>query len=290
MDYWPIATLLASPYAPLLAYPHSDRTTQHQRLDILSQLGIAGIYTAGPKRWEQIPILGMGYRGVVLLGHAPAFNPTNGHVAVKLRRQDAVPETLKREAQMLQWANTIGVGPKLYGQHPDVLVMAHCAGQPLGQWLSQVPSPEQVQGAIAQILHQAYQLDRLGLDHGELRCITEHVQIGPVRPTVTILDFGSASGDRRPANVTTVTQGLFIGTRLAPQLARIFPCLVRDRLIRSLRTYKQRPSLETLRALCTEIGLTHAYIDRKPAIRKPGMTGKLLGGSLGGQLPNVPPC
>ncbi|NEO83341.1 MAG: serine/threonine protein kinase [Spirulina sp. SIO3F2] len=255
MNYWPIADLLASPYTPLLAYPQRDRASQHQRIEILKQLGIAGIYAAGSNHFEQVPILGMGYRGVVLLGHSPALNPAGGQVAIKLRRQDAPLDTLNREAQMLQWANQIAIGPKLYKSHPDVLVMAHCAGQPLERWLHQPPPPEQVQNAIAQILHQAYQLDRLGLDHGELGCVTEHVQVDPAKQTITLLDFGSASGDRRAANVTTVAQGLFIGTQLAPRLAQILPIPERSRLIAALRAYKQASNPRTFCALLAEIGL-----------------------------------
>ncbi|MEM8640323.1 MAG: serine/threonine protein kinase [Cyanobacteria bacterium P01_G01_bin.54] len=253
-----MSELLASLYAPLLAYPHGDCVIQQQRARILQQLGVSRLYVTGASRWGAVPLLGMGYRGVILLGHHPTFGP----VALKLRRLDAPIATLQREAQQLQQANRIGIGPILHAAHAEVLMLGYCPGQTLENWLQLPLATATVRGVLAQLLTQAYQLDRLGLDHGELGCPTAHVWIGtgaPLAPseipTVTLLDFGSSSSQRRPANVTSLAQGLWIGTRLAPRLAEWLPPTEREGLITMLRDYKRSPGAETFEMLLTGLGL-----------------------------------
>ncbi|RMF31645.1 MAG: hypothetical protein D6752_01730, partial [Candidatus Nitrosothermus koennekii] len=58
---------------------------------------------------------------------------------------------------------------------------------------------------IKQVLDQCFRLDCINLDHGELSNMNKHVIIND---KATIIDFDSASINRKVSNVTSATQYL----------------------------------------------------------------------------------
>ena len=84
--------------------------------------------------------------------------------------------------------------------------------------------------------------DKNGIDHGELSNISKHAIIGKKS---TLIDFESSSTKRRVANVTSATQGVFIGSGISKKISRIYKLPRKDKIISSLRSYKKNPTGQT---------------------------------------------
>ncbi len=239
--------LIADGLGKLLSYPQGDTATIQQRLAWLKEQGIDSVYPYGPKPIDGFHVLGLGYGGLVML-----VDHNNSHCAIKLRRSDSPSTSFRAEAEAIATANTLKIGPQLISHSDDCLLMEYLAGPRFIDWLHSSAATFETTWAILQsLLEQAFHLDQAGLDHGDLRCITEHVHIetslhGP-RPV--LIDFGKVSRDRRPSNVTTLTQGLFLSTTIARTISNRFAGTVldcqqaprRSQLISLLRNYKNNP-------------------------------------------------
>jgi len=240
----------------LLAYPTADAETVSQRLAWMKAQGIEKVCCHGPATIDGFKTLGLGYGGLVLLvqvGQQPR--------ALKLRRTDGPNASFAGEAAAIAIANALRIGPQLFSHSPDDLLMEYLPGPKLLDWLhSPAATLEPTWTIVQQLLCQALDLDQAGLDHGDLRCVTEHVHLETsgaqgLRPV--LIDFGKASQNRRPANVTTLAQGLFLSTTIARTISDRFPqsalnCQMeprRGQLIRYLRDYKGNPSKKTHRVL-----------------------------------------
>ena len=91
----------------------------------------------------------------------------------------------------------------------------------------------------------AYQLDKIHLDHGELNKINNHVFVSLNKfNNVHIIDFESSSMDRRPSNVTSVTQALLLYGSLAKTIKQYLSISSHDIIINSLQIYKKKQSEE----------------------------------------------
>ena len=236
-----IATFCQSPQGQrILAYPSGNGV--ETRWAELQTHPVQGVYDFGPKQTQGINILGLGYCGLVLLvqGGPPAQT-----LALKIRRTHAPHSTLQAEGNALRLANSVGVGPQLVTCTDNFLLMQYVDGPRLVDWLRR--PPDQMRPTLRHLIEQAHRLDQLGLDHGALRCITDHALVPPHGPV--LIDFSGASQTRRPANITTLLQGLFISTQIAELVAPHFAHVTRDGLIHHLRDYKQSPSQDKVDAL-----------------------------------------
>ncbi|MEO0534443.1 MAG: serine/threonine protein kinase [Cyanobacteria bacterium P01_A01_bin.123] len=231
----PLTDILGSPYEFLLAYPQPDSAELRRRLSELRALGVDQIYQVGEKQLGGFAILGMGYCGVVMVAR------WRGRLAaLKVRRTNATQPSLTREANLLAIANEVQIGPRCLAHSPNFLVMDYLGGDPFLPWVVRVVDRGDrmlLQSVLIQLLEDGFRLDQLGLDHGNLRCITQHAIVQDNR--AQILDFSTASRDRRPANVTALTQGLLISTAIANQVQQLFT-VDKLGLIERLRNYKQR--------------------------------------------------
>ena len=88
---------------------------------------------------------------------------------------------------------------------------------------------------LESLLSQCYLLDLHGIDHGELSDLKKHVI---VNYRVNIIDFDSASLKRKPSNVTSCVQYLFIGGPSSGLLQNLFS-IDREKLIITLKNYKR---------------------------------------------------
>ncbi|MDR0318410.1 MAG: serine/threonine protein kinase, partial [Nitrososphaerota archaeon] len=89
-----------------------------------------------------------------------------------------------------------------------------------------------------------------GLDHGELSKAPRHLIVDNKSGKSFIVDFETASIQRRVANVTSVCQHLFVGNNIIPRL--IWETLGeknREHIISTLRNYKKEKSRENFEAL-----------------------------------------
>ena len=240
-----------SPARRLLAYPSGNEDILTRRWDELQTLKIDAIYTYGPQTLTGLEILGVGYCGVVLL-----VRHQEQDRVLKALREPAPQASLQKEANLLLKANTLGVGPQYVTHSDHFLLMDYIDGPMLVDWLQEAQYSEGIRSMVLQLIQQAYRLDQIGLDHGDLRCVTAHALMQSNAPV--LIDFSRASLERRPANLTTLVQGLFISTHISKLLRPWFPKVGKSGLIEYLRRYKQIPSRESISLLLTYLGLDEA--------------------------------
>jgi putative serine/threonine protein kinase len=177
-----------------------------------------------------IRILGKGNVGLVIKAVA------GGRLcALKIRRTDANRETMHDEVRLHMIANGAGVGPLLLGHSDNFMLMEYAAGQTIAEWAA--GDMHDAREVARSVLEQCYRLDRAGLDHGELSHIDNHVIVEGT--TATIIDFESASTNRKTSNVSAAGQSLFVSGPLADKMNKALKTPGRDAAINVLRTYKR---------------------------------------------------
>lgn len=241
--FLPISDLGQEPYSLALGFPRITKRQLQSRIRELEKHGINKIAFWGPTKIGSIDVLGKGYVGVVVLGKM-TYNSNKGKiVAIKIRRTDSQREHLKTEAQLLQTANKIKVGPKLIASSKNFLVMEYHDGQKIIDWIQKKDiSVMELKFVLKKILQSCYKLDMTGLDHGELSTVSKHILIAKNNKKITIIDFDSSSTNRRVSNITSATQGLFIGSGIAKKISNIYGISPKQEIITALRTYKQEIS------------------------------------------------
>ena len=123
------------------------------------------------------------------------------------------------------------------------MLMEFAQGQSIIEWAQGDLQKEQARAVAKTILQQCFVLDRAGLDHGELAHLDRHIIVDGAR--ATIIDFESASTTRRPSNVSSAGQSLFVSGAIANALAKILPH-DRDAAIDALRKYKRDQTQQSL--------------------------------------------
>ncbi len=207
----------------------------------MKKLGIKSISFQGDLKLGSINVLGKGYVGIVVLA-----KKQNEKVAVKIRRTDSQRKEMQSEAKLLKIANSVEAGPKLIGSSKDIMIMEYLSGKKIGMWIKELEgrgSVSKLKCIIRKTLEDCFNLDRIGLDHGELSSITKHVIIG--KSKTTIIDFESASTKRRVANVTSATQGIFIGSGISKSIRNLYKIPSKSKMIEALRNYKHSPTRES---------------------------------------------
>ncbi len=87
----------------------------------------------------------------------------------------------------------------------------------------------------------------MDFDHGELSNISKHVIVGKTKST--LIDFESSSTKRRPSNVTSITQAIFIGSGIANKTQKIYKNPPKEKIIENLKQYKQEKTRENFEKL-----------------------------------------
>lgn len=183
----------------ILCYPRYDYQEFKKRVDYIDNLGIK-LLKDGKTLINNCQVLGKGHAGVVVKGML-----NDQEVVVKLKRMDSKRKDFRHEAEMLKIANKIGVGPKLFYANKDMIIMEYANGITIKEFAERFD----IKYAIKDILEQCFRLDLINLDHGELSKLNKHVIIGE-KEGVKIIDFDSASTNRRVSNVTSTAQYLLI--------------------------------------------------------------------------------
>ena len=106
---------------------------------------------------------------------------------------------------------------------------------------------------MKKILEDCYRLDVIGLDHGELSNISKHVVVG--KSKTTVIDFESASTQRRVSNVTSATQAICIGSGISKIVRKIYRLPSKNKLIKILRLYKQERSQQNFEKILAVLKL-----------------------------------
>jgi putative serine/threonine protein kinase len=242
----PVDQLIQEPYVSVLCFPNVSEVEAQSRLKELHNHGVSAFEFSGGASvfGVAVPVLGKGFVGIVVIAHL------NGQkVAVKIRRTDADRTDLLHEAVMLSKANLVDVAPKLIAASKNFLLMQLIDGDLLPNWLRTNKDKVTVKQVLVQVLEQCYRLDQIGLDHGELSKAPKHLLVDKAKKTF-IVDFETASLERRAANVTAVCQYLFGGTSSAAKiLGDVFGEKNRLELIDVLKSYKKNKNRENFERL-----------------------------------------
>jgi len=235
----PVNKLLEKPYSSILGFPKTTKRQLTSRLAALKQLGIEKVSFQGDSKIGQLDVLGKGYVGIVILG-----KKRSKLVAIKIRRTDSQRKNLNDEAKLLAIANRTNVGPLLIDSSRDFLVMEYLDGEKIGTWVKKIKgkgSSSKIKTTVRKILDDCYSLDKIGLDHGELSSISKHVIIGK---KITLVDFESASTKRRVSNVTSATQGIYIGSGISKVVEKTCKIPPKENMIETLHNYKKEPTID----------------------------------------------
>jgi len=225
--------LKEEPYASILCYPRVSDAELQTRLEELREHGVKAVEFAGKTSAFNVPVLGKGFVGIVVIAYLDGQR-----VALKIRRVDADRLGLQHEAQMLAKANAVHVGPKLIGVSKNFLLMQFIDGAVLPDWLDVHKEETPLRNVLNDILEQCWRLDNIGLDHGELSKAPKHLIVDKTQKPF-IVDFETASLNRKPANVTSVCQFLFTSRgAVAKAVAAVLGEKNNIEIIKALRIYK----------------------------------------------------
>ena len=222
----------------VICYPRIDHEEFDSRLDELRKIGIKELHFIGKQKIGNVDILGKGCVGIVIAARLGSRT-----VALKIRRTDANRITMIREANMLTMANSVEVGPKLLGVSENFLVMELLEGELIEEWFTHRDLERDslaVKRILCSVLEQCFRLDRIGLDHGELSQARKHIIIDEIRPR--IIDFETASTTRKPGNLSSLCQYLFISSPVSQLTEKILGKVDLTELKESLATYKYEKS------------------------------------------------
>jgi len=239
----PIEKLKEEPYASILCYPRASNSELRKRLRELQRLDVKAIEFHGKKQVFNVPVLGKGCVGIVTIAYV-----NSEKIAMKIRRVDADRSGLRQEAKMLSKANSARVGPKLLAVSKNFLMMQFIDGDLLPEWLERHRAKRRIRRVLRDVLEQCRRLDELGLDHGELSHAPKHLIIDKHEKPF-IVDFETASISRKPSNVTSVCQFLFIGSAVAKIIAEKLGEKDRQLFIQALRFYKIKRTRENFRRI-----------------------------------------
>ena len=250
-SFIPIKKFSEEPYSGIIGYPRATKRQISSRILELEKLKIKSISFVGPTSIGKLKILGKGYVGIVILAKRGTKK-----VALKIRRLDSQRNEMKNEGKLLKIVNKVKVGPRLYDQSKNFVIMEYLEGEKIGNWINSLKGPgsaKKLKLTIKTVLEDCYRLDQIGFDHGELSSISKHVIVGDKKPT--LIDFESSSVSRRASNVTSITQAIFIGSGIGKAINRIYKIPTKNKIISVLRKYKKEPSRESFEDLLQTLKL-----------------------------------
>jgi len=241
--------LSEEPYPSVICYPRPSKAELQKRLKELRNLGVKVLEFSGEKQAFNIPVLGKGCVGVVVIAYIDGKK-----AALKVRRVDAGRSRMQREAEMLKKANSAGVGPRLLGVSKNFLLMQFIDGDLLPKWLEKRKGKVEVRKVLRDVLEQCWRLDEAGLDHGELSHAPKHIILDQ-KDAPFIVDFETASVNRKPSNVTSICQFLFISGAVADEVAVKLGGKDEKAIIDALRNYKNDRTRENFGNVLQACGL-----------------------------------
>ncbi|AIC16789.1 hypothetical protein [Nitrososphaera viennensis] len=236
--------VLGSPeLAKILTYPRGSDKEYAARLAELKGLGVTAVFAGGRTVIGGTSIAGKGCVGLVVRAKA------HGKMcALKIRRMDANRPTMHDEVRYHKIANGAGVGPRLVGYSDNFMLMEFAEGATIAEWAQGEIDGKQASAVTRSALEQCYALDRAGLDHGELSHVDRHIIVSGVQAATTIIDFESASTERKASNVSAAGQSLLVSGAVASALARVLQ-VEKEAAIGALKKYKRDQTRENLDAI-----------------------------------------
>lgn len=232
----PTEKLTKTKQGQVLCYPRCKKTELEKRVEELKNLGVTALEFTGNRSVFDVPVRGKGCVGIVVVAYIGSQR-----AALKIRRIDSDRKEMSHEGKMLQKANSINIGPKLFGISDNFLVMELIEGNHFPEWAQSIEDAEaktRIRMVIKKILEQCFQLDQLGLDHGELSNASKHI-IVDCKDNPHLIDFETSSINRKVSNVTCVCQYLLLGSKIADKIKNKIDELNKKEIVEALRAYKQ---------------------------------------------------
>jgi putative serine/threonine protein kinase len=237
-------------HCKILGYPRCGQEELERRLKEMEKLGVQALEFTGEKSVFDVPVLGKGCVGIVVVAYTKS-----GRAALKIRRVDADREGMFHEGEMLKRANAVAVGPKLLEISENFLLMELIEGSHFPEWVESLGEKEaqsRIRLVLEDVLEQCYRLDEAGLDHGELSNAPKHILVD-ANDRPTLVDFETASINRRVSNVTSVCQYLLLGSQIAPKVKEKLGKVDKKQLIQNLRSYKRERTRENFEKLVESV-------------------------------------
>lgn len=236
-----VEEMVNEPHSSVLGYPRCSSDELESRVRELKTHHVKGVLFEGKGVIGKLNILGKGCVSVVV-------KAIYDHeiIALKIRRTDANRESMENEARLLELANGIGIGPKLIKRSRNFLLMEYIDGKNMFSFLEEENNATKLLHVVSEVLEQCCGLDSIGLDHGQLSDMREHVIVSD---KITIIDFESASTNRKVSNVTAAAQYLFIGGPMKDKIRELLKINSTDAIIQLLRAYKKDASKENFERL-----------------------------------------
>ncbi|HEU5461594.1 MAG TPA: hypothetical protein VFU79_04920 [Nitrososphaeraceae archaeon] len=204
-------------------------------------MGVEDAVLEGPTKLSELNVLGKGHSGIVLKVNT-YYQKTR---ALKIRRLDSRRKDTFTEVYNQKLANQEGIGPQIIDNTEDLVLMELITGRGIGVWLQdpiyfRLRTSKNIINIVNEILEQCYRLDVLNLDHGELTRIDNHVMVSE-NNQISIIDFESASTKRKPNNVTSASQALFLsGGPISKKICKYIVKKDHEFLLNRLKKYKKR--------------------------------------------------
>ncbi|MBS7614175.1 serine/threonine protein kinase [Candidatus Bathyarchaeota archaeon] len=236
-DFVSLDRLEKEGYSQIISYPKPDTGDISKKLAEMRRLGVTALCFEGTKKIGNVMVLGKGHVGIVVLAKTDSRL-----AALKIKRTDSGRASMQHEAEVLKIVNKVGVGPRLLRCSENLLLMELAEGKPFSQWINDLGDSEDAkyvaQKVLRQILEQCWRLDEVGVDHGELSNASKHIIVQP-NNVVYILDFETASTQRRVSNITSICHYLFLGGATSEIVRKNIVDVDPASLLEALRAYKK---------------------------------------------------
>jgi putative serine/threonine protein kinase len=245
-------------HGAILCYPGTDLSTFRFRVSQLKALGVETLIMEGNSKVGKFGIVGRGCVSTVVKARLSSESRV---VALKIRRADANRPDMSHDFELQTFANSFGVGPRAIAASKDLFAMEFVYSTKLGKWFQSLKtrsSKKFLRALIRNTLEQCFLMDTYGLDHGELSNPSKHVLIRNSQAVKsTIIDYESASRNRRVANLTSVAQFFILGSSQSVKVRKILgieeSAIEKNELIAKLRVYKSAPSRNAFEALMSRM-------------------------------------
>ena len=225
----------------LISYPRIDIYEYNKRMSDLYKIGVKDAILEGPTKICELKILGKGHSGIVL----KVSTCSKKTMALKIRRIDSRRKDSLTEVYNQKLANLEEIGPQIIENTNDLILMELITGKGIYDWLQDpttfhLVTSTNIINIVTEILQQCYRLDILHLDHGELTRIDNHVMVSG-NNQISLIDFESASTNRKPCNVTSASQALLLsGGSISKKICKFIDLKDPEFLLNSLKKYKKR--------------------------------------------------
>ena len=232
-------SLLQDIPAVIICYPKPNEQEKTRRIKELQSIGVKNIRLEGPKKIDGYQVIGKGCVSIAVLA-----DTTSRLAILKIRRMDADRSDMFHEVQMLDFANTSSLGPRVFHYSNNFILMEYIAGSLICEWLNNIRSFRitKIKAVLKDILTQCYKMDILHLDHGGLSNASKHVIIRNSDWKSIIIDFESASRNRRPNNLTSIFHYIFKNKELLDMMKLSTEFITSNDSNKILKNYKKNPN------------------------------------------------